>query len=190
MSPDSRILKFRRDLETWAPEPGLQWDETRMLFRELCDQPSDPFDRMSLPGHFTASGFVIDESGRRILLVHHKKLGAWLQPGGHVESGDGSLFETSIREVLEETGVEALESLDRGIFDIDRHEIPAIGEMPAHWHYDVRHAFRALEERVIRQEDEVHHAGWFSLGDINAMKVDDSILRMLEIARKRGWLCQ
>lgn len=188
MIQDSRILKVRRDIETWVGESGPQSDEMRRLFRELCDQPSDPFDRTSLPGHFTASGFVIDEGGTRVLLIHHRKLGSWLQPGGHIEPGDGSTFDAATREVLEETGVDALESLDRGVFDLDRHEIPAFGDMPSHWHYDIRHAFRALDEKVTKQHDEVHHAGWFTREELASMEIDASIKRMVRMAEKRGWL--
>jgi hypothetical protein len=39
----------------------------------------EPFSR-GPPPHFTGSAMVTD--GRRVALVHHRKLGRWLQPGG------------------------------------------------------------------------------------------------------------
>jgi 8-oxo-dGTP diphosphatase len=59
--------------------------------------PHDP-----LPHHFTASGLVV--CGEYILLVHHKRIGGWVPPGGHIEP-DELPEQTVIREILEETGV-------------------------------------------------------------------------------------
>lgn len=52
---------------------------------------------------FTASVFIVHEG--KVLLHKHKKLGLWLQPGGHIELEDGPV-ETAIREVQEETGLD------------------------------------------------------------------------------------
>ncbi|MEN3361534.1 MAG: hypothetical protein V7637_5516 [Mycobacteriales bacterium] len=55
--------------------------------------------------HFTASAIVFDDS-ERVLLVHHNKLRQWLYPGGHVEENEDPA-QAALREVLEETGVQA-----------------------------------------------------------------------------------
>lgn len=57
--------------------------------------------------HFTAAGYVV--SGRKVLLVSHRKLKKWLPPGGHmIYSEDGQFLESpeeaAVREVREETG--------------------------------------------------------------------------------------
>jgi ADP-ribose pyrophosphatase YjhB (NUDIX family) len=59
--------------------------------------------RHMIPSHFTASGVVVQDG--HILLVNHKRIGAWVPPGGHVEP-DELPEETVVREILEETGVE------------------------------------------------------------------------------------
>jgi 8-oxo-dGTP diphosphatase len=55
--------------------------------------------------HFTASAVVLDDAGQ-VLLVHHNKIGQWLYPGGHVDP-DEDPAEAALREVREETGIEA-----------------------------------------------------------------------------------
>ncbi|HVY73157.1 MAG TPA: NUDIX domain-containing protein [Candidatus Paceibacterota bacterium] len=50
---------------------------------------------------FTASVYIVQDA--KILLHKHKKLGIWLQPGGHVELDEGPT-EAAIREAKEETG--------------------------------------------------------------------------------------
>lgn len=60
------------------------------------------YSRLNLPHHFTASGVVIEQG--HVLLVNHRRIGAWVPPGGHVES-DEMPEETVVREIEEETGL-------------------------------------------------------------------------------------
>lgn len=56
--------------------------------------------------HFTASVWILNKSNpKKMLLVHHKKLGKWQQPGGHIEQFENAI-ETAVREVKEETGLD------------------------------------------------------------------------------------
>ena len=52
------------------------------LFRELLQEPFC-FSRRNQRAHFTASAFVLDRNWSRVVLTLHKKLGKWLQLGGH-----------------------------------------------------------------------------------------------------------
>lgn len=133
----SRRLDLLEALATYRPEDAR--DEAVLLrFRAFLARP-DPFFRGDPEGHVTASAIVVLPPGDRVVLVSHRKLGGWLQPGGHVEPEDGSVFETALREVREETGIDRLESpLGRSILDLDVHAIPAFGDEPPHFHYDVR----------------------------------------------------
>lgn len=55
--------------------------------------------------HFTASMVVLDTRTGRVLLVHHKVMGLWVFPGGHVDPNEAP-HETAQREVREETGLD------------------------------------------------------------------------------------
>jgi 8-oxo-dGTP pyrophosphatase MutT (NUDIX family) len=54
--------------------------------------------------HLTVSGFVVHEG--RVALHWHRKIGAWLPAGGHIEPGEDPV-EATLREVREEFAVEA-----------------------------------------------------------------------------------
>jgi len=137
----------------------------------------DPFRRTDYdPGHFTASGFVVHPDGGRILLVHHARLGIWVQPGGHVDPDDPSVLEAARREIVEETGLAALTPVVDGLVDIDIHDFGASGDQPDHLHFDVRFAFVAAHD-YLRPNTEVLEAVWVRLGDLAGLGVDRSVIR-------------
>lgn len=120
--------------------------EAMISFLQSC---RDPFSRNTPTGHVTVSAVLVDRDVENVLLLWHRKLGRWLQPGGHCEPGaDRSLVEAALRELEEETGVPPgqVELQGNGPFDIDVHEIPAGRTEAAHLHYDVRYLFRAARD--------------------------------------------
>jgi 8-oxo-dGTP pyrophosphatase MutT (NUDIX family) len=131
------------------------------------------------PGHFTASAFVLSPDRRDVVLIHHKKLGIWVQPGGHVEPADLDLVAAARREVLEEVGLGELELITTGtstLFDVDIHVIPARKADPMHEHFDVRFAFVAKTRDLVHSE-EVGDLRWVPLSEIGTMATDESVLR-------------
>ena len=147
-------------------------------FLELLQSPRS-FHRDHLPGHITASAWIVDEEKTHALLVHHAKLNRWLQPGGHAD-GDEDVLSVAAREVGEETGLSNLPLLIPRIFDIDIHPIPARKDFPEHLHYDIRFAFTASRQGKLEISDESHDLKWMKLSDVPEMtEQNSSILRMI-----------
>lgn len=139
------------------------------------------------PGHFTASAFVLHPCEPSILLIKHRKLGFWLQPGGHIQSEDSTVEQAARRELTEETGVSALTIIGRegSPFDIDIHEIPARPDEPAHLHFDLRFAFRATESALRAQEEEVDGIAWAPLRTLADIDTDESVRRSAGLLNRR-----
>lgn len=142
------------------------------------------FGRNNLEGHITCSAWVIDASSIKVLLIHHKKLNLWFQPGGHVEDEDVSLMEASRREIVEETGINNLQLLYPKIFDIDVHFIPESKGVPGHWHYDVRFLFRALDDSLILNTEELSGIKWIHLSKAIDQPECKNVLRMIQKTQK------
>ncbi len=168
------------------PADELGSDGTRARMIALARQSPAVFERSFFdPGHFTASAFVLSPDRRELLLILHKKLGLWLQPGGHIEEKDVSWQQAACREVEEETGLTDL-TLLRELVDIDIHEIPANSREPQHRHFDLRSLFQSTTIEV-HAGDGVAQARWFPLdllvsseGGILAEGVgtDESVVRV------------
>jgi 8-oxo-dGTP pyrophosphatase MutT (NUDIX family) len=147
------------------------------LFIALLADGGDPFVRDRIAGHFTASAWLVSRDAQRVLLTHHRKLGLWLQLGGHAD-GDRDLMRAALKEAEEESGLTGL-VIERQLFDLDRHWIPGHKDVPAHWHYDVRYVVRAGDEEAFVVSDESHDLAWRGIASlVNDEAADASLRRM------------
>lgn len=147
-----------------AADAGEESAIARVIALLLGD--GDPFDRdVTAPGHVTASAFVLHPAGDRLLLVLHRKLRRWLQPGGHVEPGDASVWDAALREVEEETGLTAT-LVGSGPFDVDVHVVGHGGDQ--HEHFDVRFLVRGVGEPYAG--DGVDDIRWATLTEMEDME--------------------
>lgn len=152
------------------------------LFADLVATEANPYSRENAFGHFTGSALVVSADGGRTLLTHHRKLGLWLQPGGHAD-GDRDLRRVALREAEEETGLTGL-TVEPAIFDLDRHRIPARPGEPEHWHYDVRFLVRAGADERFTVTPESRALRWWPIETVAAADEFDPSLRRMA----RRWL--
>ena len=149
-----------------------------------------PWSRATLDGHLTASAWVLDRTHTCAAMIHHRKLGRWLQPGGHIEDDDASWRAAAQREVTEEVGLTAFIAVPDAeqLFDVDVHPIPVRPDVPAHFHYDLRFLFvadvDATTERALQlNAEEAHDCRWVRLTDLaNDPALEPSLRRMVELS--------
>ncbi|MBU0800927.1 MAG: NUDIX hydrolase [Alphaproteobacteria bacterium] len=141
----------------------------------------DCFVRTTLWAHFTGSALLIDHTGTRVLLNHHRALDRWLHFGGHAD-GDPDLFAVAQRELAEESGITACVPLIDGPFDIDIHPIPynAKRNEPAHLHYDVRYLFRMTTDVPFAISDESIAMRWCRYEEARTLAASETFTRMLD----------
>lgn len=158
------------------------WDagEAEMLtrMRDFVAAQPECFERSLQIGHMTASAWVVSPDRQQVLLVLHRKLGKWLQPGGHAD-GNTDLRAVALQEVWEETGLQARLAQPQ-IFDIDVHPIPARGQDPLHDHYDVRFLLEADPEAPLTISAESRELRWVPIQQVAELNGERSITRMIE----------
>lgn len=129
--------------------------------------------------HLTATAAVFDIHARKVLLVFHNGYQRWQLPGGHVDDNETGA-EAAIREVAEETGVEArLWCIDPlavpgGVWHpspIMTVEFPHPGSVewaePAHHHIDELYLATAdSDAATTAQLDEVAGVRWVLIDDL------------------------
>jgi 8-oxo-dGTP pyrophosphatase MutT (NUDIX family) len=169
-----------------AEDPAESADVGRIL--AFVAAHPDPFDRRIPEGHLTGSAFVLSEDGARVLLLHHRKLDRWLQPGGHAEPGERDGATVALREAREETGIPDLRlhpSAPRPL-DVDVHAIPARDGDPAHLHLDLRYLTVADPRRsLVSAGSESRAVGWFTWEDLPGLALDAGLRRGLAKARRQ-----
>lgn len=124
-------------------------------FLARFDALADPFDQGSDPVHVTGSAIVVGPRG--VVLLQHKRLGFWLQPGGHIDDGE-SPWEAAVREAREETGLDVRFAGDGDprLVHVDVHTGGR-----GHTHLDLRYLVDGGDADPSPPADESQEIGWF-----------------------------
>lgn len=179
------LLQLLTQYEAQSPDelPTVQ------RIRKLVTEHEDCFDRTCRPGHITGSAWVLSHDRSHCLLLHHRKLDRWLQPGGHAD-GESNVAAVALREAQEESGLEQLAVENNGLpLDLDVHVIPArfdaVGNQieDSHEHHDVRFLLVATEGEPLVLSDESHDLRWLTHEEVLNLTDEESVLRMM---RKAG----
>ena len=188
MTRTDLIALLARYAERHPEEHGTTRRIRALLEGELRCFERDCF----VPGHITASAWIVSRESRAVLLTHHRKLDRWLQLGGHTD-GESDVLASALREAREESGLADFVVLPAGgepwILDVDVHAIPARGDEPAHEHHDIRFLLETSERLALeRQRKESKALRWFPAAGLEARFSEESLARM---ARKAAhWLAQ
>lgn len=177
---DGRILSARRQVSLYRREN--RDEDLRQLVDQLTRDDTAILDRSNMNGHITTSGLVINPEATKVLMINHKALGRWLQPGGHYE-GELPLALSALREVREETGSHPFRIFDDIPLDIDTHAIPEnpVKQEGDHYHHDFVYLMIAHEDAPSAQEQEVSEARWVDLDE--ASQTNPRMARMIDKVR-------
>jgi 8-oxo-dGTP pyrophosphatase MutT (NUDIX family) len=159
---------------SWTPSEQLIADVRHALAHAPRQSPEDRFEawawramldedgpalltRAATPSHLTASAIILSPDGEQTCLVLHPRVGAWVQPGGHLEEPDATVAGAAAREVLEETGLRG--ELDPVPVVLSRHYAPCRpGEVD--WHLDVEHLMVTAPAPVLVSPESLDVAWW------------------------------
>ena len=157
---------------------------------DFVEQHENIFYRELWPAHVTGSAWVVSPDRESVLMLHHRKLDQWFQPGGHAD-GDNDVLRVALRETSEETGVDPahIRLVGNEVFDVDIHTIHASAEAPRHEHIDIRFLVEIDDSLPLHGNDESHDVLWVDFHDISRFNNNRSTYRMVEKTRelRRAW---
>lgn len=162
------------------------YEEESSFINDFLELTEDTlaYKRERLDGHFTASAWIVNRKRTHALLTLHRKLGRWLQLGGHAD-GNENLLEVAMKEAREESGLKTLSFVDETIFDLDKHIIPERPHVPIHFHFDVRYILEADITEPLQKSNESISLAWVAFDSVqDVIGYNPSILRMLEKTSK------
>jgi 8-oxo-dGTP pyrophosphatase MutT (NUDIX family) len=164
-------------LQNYQPQ-GEKETQDHAYIVDFVQRESAFTNRKTVEGHLTASAWITNATRDRAVLLHHRKLDIWVQPGGHIDADDPSLIEASLREATEETGLSELTPVSEQIFDLDIHSIPARKDEPDHLHLDIRFWFKTQDQELVLSE-ESNDLSWMTAEEIQRVTDEESVLRMM-----------
>jgi 8-oxo-dGTP pyrophosphatase MutT (NUDIX family) len=168
------VASLRVAIEAHPPVDPRE-DGAKETFLSELDRLPHPFDERYGPVHVTGSAVVVGPRG--VILVKHRRLHRWMQPGGHIEPGE-TPEEAAVRECTEETGLPVAHPSDGPVLiHVDVHEASK-----GHTHLDVRYLVLAPDEDPDPPEGESQEIRWFDWDEAQAM-ADDSLTGALRVAR-------
>jgi len=169
------LAELDKELAAFQPKDARA-EESRARVRALLrSRGLAAFNRSPEADHITASGFVLSPDRSLALLMHHRKLDLWLQPGGHCD-GNPDVRAVAAREVSEEIGSPSARFISRAIFDVDVHEIPARRSEPAHHHHDIRFLFEVDPNEPLPGNNESLALRWLRIDELAAATDRPSVL--------------
>jgi 8-oxo-dGTP pyrophosphatase MutT (NUDIX family) len=175
---DAEVVAALRAGIAALPSMGERLEHSRERFLAELARLPHPLEEDADPTHVTASAIVV---GRRGVVLHrHKRMGIWLQPGGHVEPGERP-DDAALREVGEETGLVGRHpNGDATIVHVDVHDAPR-----GHVHLDLRYLVEVDDVDPRPGHGESPDVRWFDWDEAIAV-ADAGLVRALVALRPPG----
>jgi 8-oxo-dGTP pyrophosphatase MutT (NUDIX family) len=132
--------------------------------------------------HYCVYFLPYNIAAKQIFIVHHKKSGLWLSPGGHIDKGE-TLVQALNREISEELGIEnkIKDSVRPFLLTITPINNP---KHPCKEHLDVWYCFQTTVNEFKIDPREFHQTKWVSIEEARNLVTDEPNIEALEGTEK------
>jgi len=186
-------LNYINEINSYIPKDEQEAQDKKVILNCIKLFPYNILLRDNEVAHITSSGFILNKSLDRALMIHHNIRNSWSWTGGHAD-GDSDLLAVAAREALEETGVNVT-SISSSIASVDilsvfRH-FKKEKYINSHLHLSIAYLFTANdEEKTTVKPDENSKVEWFPIEKINeALFTDRDVYLYKKLIRQaREWL--
>lgn len=171
------IMNFITEISEFTPNNDQESQDKKVILGYIKQYPHNILLRSNEIAHITSSGFIMNHSLDKVLMVHHNIRNTWAWTGGHAD-GDANLLQVAMKEAREETGVKNVVPLTESIISIDI--LSVFGHLKnnkyvnTHLHLSVAYVLIASEKETLRiNQDENSGVSWFPIDKFTDVYFDN-----------------
>lgn len=160
-------MDYIKDILTYIPVNEQEEQDKKVILDYIRKFPDTILTRENEFAHITSSGFILNKSLDKALMIHHNIYNKWAWTGGHVD-GDDDFLHVAIKEAIEETGIMDFTPISNNIVSIDI--LPVYGHVKkgmyisSHMHLSIAYVLIADDSIAVKiKPDENTGVAWFSL---------------------------
>ena len=159
-------MEWVKQIERYNPI-NEQEKKDKEIILDFINKNDNVLFRDNEIAHITSSGFIVNKSRNKTLMIHHNIYNSWGWTGGHAD-GNSDLIKVAIKEAQEETGIKHVKPIIDDICSIDILPVNAHIKrgkyVASHLHLSVAYILEADEnEELVVKEDENSDVKWFEL---------------------------
>lgn len=175
---------YLEQIKAYVPKTEQERLDKKIIYHYASEHPHNVLTRNNEVAHLTSSGFIMNKSLDKVLMIYHKVYEAWGWTGGHMD-GDKDLLEVAIKEAKEETGLSEVVPLSKHIMALDI--LPVWGHykgdtyVSAHLHYNAAYVLIADESApLIVNENETGGVKWVNADDVGVHSKEPVLVEIYE----------
>jgi len=180
----SDLSTLRQTLLDYQPD-SAQEEADREIMLDFLEKNPDCLLRSNKLAHFTASSWILDESGQQSLMVYHNIYDAWSWTGGHAD-GEADPLAVAIKEAQEETGLQQLKALKKTPISLEVITVEGHWKrgsyVPAHLHLNLTYLLQASSTQALQHcPEENQGVRWVPRAEVLTISGEE---KMFPIYRK------
>ncbi|WP_455505301.1 NUDIX hydrolase, partial [Clostridium sp.] len=110
-------MNWIEDIKNYKPY-NEQEAKDKDLILKCINLHDDILTRENTIAHITSSGYIVNKSRTKVLMIYHNIYKSWAWTGGHAD-GDSDLLHVAIKEAKEETGLKNVTPVMTNILGLD-----------------------------------------------------------------------
>ncbi|MEF9991646.1 MAG: NUDIX hydrolase [Romboutsia sp.] len=163
-------MNWIEQIKSYAPYNYQETKDKELILECISNYPNI-LTRDNVICHITSSGYIVNKSRDKVLMIYHNIYKSWSWTGGHAD-GDLDLLEVAIKEAKEETGLVNVKPINTDILSLDSLTVQGHYKkdkyVSSHLHLSVAYLLEADEkDELIVNEDETSGVKWIGMDEIS-----------------------